>query len=70
MAGLVKAHIKTVGDLLQVLERYDETQDIRVLSNSNALLCAISVIVHPAKGKLILYPETKWPHKNINKKKA
>lgn len=69
MAGLIKAHIKTVGELLHVLEKYDETQDIRVLSNSNASLCAISVIVHQAKGKVILYPEAKLLHKNINKEK-
>ena len=62
MTALVGIHIKTVGELIRVLEQYDETQDIRVMSNANATLCAISVIVHPTKGKIIIYPETQWPH--------
>lgn len=69
MAKLIKAHIKTVGELLRVLEKYDEAQDIRILSNLNASLCAMSVIIHPIKGKVILYPETKLFHRNINKEK-
>ena len=69
MAGLVGVHVKTVGELIRILERYDETQELRVMSNSNATLCAISVVVHPTKGKIILFPETRWPSKNINKRK-
>lgn len=66
MAALVGVHIKTVGELIRVLEKYDETQDLRVMSNANATLCALSVIVHPTKGKVIIFPETNWPN---NKRK-
>lgn len=63
MAALVGMHIKTVGELIHILERYDETQELRIMSNADAKLCALSVVVHPTKGKLIIFPETPWPHK-------
>ena len=63
MTALVGVHIKTVGELIKILEKYDETQELRVMSNVNNKFCALSVAVHPINGKIMIFPEIVLPHR-------
>ena len=63
MAALVGVHIKTVGELIKILEKYDEMQELRVMSNINSKFCTLSVAVLPTNGKIIIFPEIVLPHR-------
>ena len=63
MATLIGVHIKIVGELIKILEKYDETQELRVMSNVNSKFCALSVAVHPTNGKIMIFPEIVLPHR-------
>ena len=63
MAALVGVHIKTVGELIKILEKYDETQELRVMSNVNNKFYTLSVAVHSTNGKIMIFPEISLPHR-------
>ena len=63
MAALVGVHIKTVGELIKILEKYDKTQELRVMLNINSKFCTLSVVVHPTNGKIMIFPEIVLPHR-------
>lgn len=63
MAALVGVHIKTVGELIKILEKYDEMQELRVMSNINSKFCTLSVAVHPTNDKIMIFPEIVLPHR-------
>ena len=63
MAALVGVHIKTVSELIKILEKYDETQELRVMSNINSKFCTLSVAVHPTNGKIMIFRKIVVPHR-------
>ena len=63
MATLIGVHIKTVGELIKILEKYDETRELRVMSNINNKFCTLSVAVHSTNGKIMILPEISLPHR-------
>ena len=63
MAALVGVHIKTVGELIKILEKYNETQELRVISNINSKFCTLSVAVHPTNCKIMIFPEISLLHR-------
>ena len=63
MAALVGVHIKTVGELIKILEKYDETQELRVMSNINSKFCTLSVAVQSTNDKIMIFPEIVLPHR-------
>ena len=63
MAALIGVHIKTVSELIKILEKYDEMQELRVVSNINSKFCTLSVAVHQTNGKIMIFPEIVLPHR-------